>query len=80
MHASCKIIISNNPVINIKENENNTSRCLTDNRSEIIGVGNENLLSNRKAEFRKPSTKSLFEAIESMVKASNLIGRKSVYI
>ncbi len=75
---ACSVIVCNNHVINIKENESDTSEGLPKEECRIIGTKSETLLSNHITELSKSSSMSLFQAIESMMKVENLIRRMSV--
>ena len=68
----CRIISSNNHIINIKKNKSNTNRGSSDKESSVMRTRSETLLRNNCAKLFKPSLRSLLEAIKSMTKARNL--------
>ena len=75
---TCRIISSNNYVINIKKNKSDTSRGSLDEENSVMRTQSETLLNNNWAKRFKLSPKSQLEAIQSMVKATNLMAWVSI--
>ena len=73
-----RIISSNNYVINIKKNKSDTSRGSLDEENSVMRTQSETLLNNNWAKRFKLSPKSQLEAIQSMVKATNLTAWVSI--
>ena len=69
---TCRIISSNNHIINIKKNKSDIGRGSSDEESSVMRTRSETLLSNNWAKLFKSSLRSLLEAIKSMAKATNL--------
>ena len=73
-----RIISSNNYVINIKKNKSDTSRGSLDEENSVMRTQSETLLNNNWAKRFKLSPKSQLEAIQSMVKTTNLTAWVSI--
>ena len=69
---TCRIISSNNHIINIKKDKSDTNRGSLDKESSVMRTRSETLLSNNWAKPFKPSSRSLLKAIKSTAKATNL--------
>ena len=68
----CKIISSNNHIINIKKNKSDTRRESSNKESSVMRTQSETLLSNNCAKLFKPSSRGLLKAIKSTTKATKL--------
>ena len=69
---TCRIISSNNHIINIKKNKSDTSRGSSDKESSVMRTRSETLLSNNWAKLFKLNSRSLLEVIKSTMKVTNL--------
>ena len=72
---TCRIISSNNHIINIKKNKSDTSGGSSDKESSVMRTRSETLLSNNWAKLFKLNSRSLLEVIKSTMKVTNLTAK-----